>query len=139
MFVIYCGLYGSMDPAHIPFAHHSLQGTRDDGSPIEMTVGANNFTHVEATFIDICRGKQRDGVLSFQRPSLYHFRTRANETAEYKPNLLIYIAPVEAGKCRVVFPDISIPFVPTFLGHVSNQTVIIFSVLLLSIKGAHQC
>ena len=25
-----------MDPAHIPFAHHSLQSTRDDGSPIMM-------------------------------------------------------------------------------------------------------
>ena len=25
-----------MDPAHIPFAHHGLQGMRSDGSPIEM-------------------------------------------------------------------------------------------------------
>lgn len=27
-----------MDPAHIPFAHHKLQSTRDDGSPIDMEV-----------------------------------------------------------------------------------------------------
>ena len=110
-----------MDPAHIPFAHHSLQGTRDDGSPIEMTVAANNFTHVETTFVDICRGKQRDGVLSFQRPALYHFRTRPNATAEYKPNLMIYTAPISAGMCRVIFSDIPIPFLPTFLGHAGSN------------------
>jgi phenylpropionate dioxygenase-like ring-hydroxylating dioxygenase large terminal subunit len=27
-----------IDPAHIPFAHHKLQGTRDDAVPITMTV-----------------------------------------------------------------------------------------------------
>ena len=27
-----------MDPAHIPFAHHKLQSTRDDGCPIEMDI-----------------------------------------------------------------------------------------------------
>ena len=27
-----------IDPAHIPFAHHNLQGKRDDAIPIEMTV-----------------------------------------------------------------------------------------------------
>ena len=110
-----------MDPAHVPFAHHSLQGTRDDGSPIEMAVAANNFTHVETTFVDICRGKQRDGVLSFQRPSFYHFRTRPNATAEYKPNLEIYTAPISAGMCRVIFPDFPLPLLPTFLGHAGSN------------------
>ena len=27
-----------MDPAHIPYAHHSLQASRDDGSPIPMQI-----------------------------------------------------------------------------------------------------
>jgi phenylpropionate dioxygenase-like ring-hydroxylating dioxygenase large terminal subunit len=110
-----------MDPAHIPFAHHSLQGTRDDGSHIEMSVVANNFTHVECSFIDICRGKQRDGVLSFERPALYHFRTRANETAEYTPNLLVFATPIEAGKCRVMMPDFPIKFLPKWLGHIGSN------------------
>jgi len=110
-----------MDPAHIPFAHHSLQGTRDDGSPVEMKVLANNFTHVESTFVDICRGKQRDGIISFQRPSFVHFRTRVNETAEYTPNLLIYCTPVEVGKCRVIMPDFSLGFLPRWLGHIGSN------------------
>jgi len=110
-----------MDPAHIPYAHNSLQSTRDDGSPIEMKVMANNFTHVEASFKDISRGKQRDGVLSFERPAFFHFRTRANETAEYTPNLLIFCAPIEEGKCRVLMPNFAMKNVPTWLGHAGSN------------------
>lgn len=110
-----------MDPAHIPFAHHSLQSKRDDGSPIAMEVVANNFTHVEFTFKDVSNKKERDGVASFQRPAFYHFRTRANETAEYKPNLLVFCAPVEEGKSRIIMPDFPIPFLPSWLGHAGSN------------------
>ena len=55
-----------MNPAHIPFAHHSLQGVRTDGSPIDMAVVANNFTHCEVSFKDVIRGKEREGVVSMQ-------------------------------------------------------------------------
>ena len=109
-----------MDPAHIPFAHHSLQGKREDGSPIEMKVLANNFTHVESTFIDICNGKQRDGVLSFQRPAFYHFRTKNNGTEEYVPRLSIYTAPVRSGVCRAMIANFNLP-VPTFLSHAGSN------------------
>lgn len=103
------------------FAHHSLQGVRDDGSPIMMKEMANNFTHVECSFVDTCRGKQRDGVLSFQRPALYHFRLRANETAEYTPSLLIFTVPIEEGKCRTIFPDFPMKALPTWLGHLGSN------------------
>ena len=95
------------------------KGTRDDGSPIEMKVSANNFTHFECDYRDICRGKQREGVLSFQRPALYHFRTRApNTTDEYRPILLLFSLPVEEGKCRVIMPEFRIKFAPRWLLHV---------------------
>jgi len=120
-----------MDPAHIPFAHHSLQGTRDDGSPIEMGLVASNFTHVEASFIDICNGKKRDGVLSFQRPAFFHFRTKVDNTnntdtstnelssslENYRPNLQIYVTPIQPGKCRIFIQEFTVPFFPTFLSH----------------------
>lgn len=48
-----------MDPAHIPFAHHSLQSIRSDGKDIPMTVLTSNFSHVECTFKDQSRGKER--------------------------------------------------------------------------------
>ena len=48
-----------MDPAHIPFAHHSLQSVRSDGIPIPMKTLVSNFTHVEVSFDDQSRAKSR--------------------------------------------------------------------------------
>ena len=111
------------DPAHIPFAHHSLQGTRNDAIPIEMKLLANNFTHVEASFIDISAGKNRDGVLSFQRPAFYHYRTKINSTSpEERANLLVFVTPVSPGKCRIMMPEfINKRWFPTFLGHAGSN------------------
>ena len=44
-----------VDTAHIPFAHHGLQGVRSDGSPIAMRSIASNATHCEVTFEDQIR------------------------------------------------------------------------------------
>ena len=49
-----------MDPAHIPFAHHGLQGKRVDGSDIPMKILVNNFTMVEVAFADISANKTRE-------------------------------------------------------------------------------
>jgi phenylpropionate dioxygenase-like ring-hydroxylating dioxygenase large terminal subunit len=46
-------------PAHIPFAHHGLQGVRDDGSPIPMEIVVNNFTTVEVGYQDRIRNRTR--------------------------------------------------------------------------------
>jgi phenylpropionate dioxygenase-like ring-hydroxylating dioxygenase large terminal subunit len=49
-----------MDPAHIPFAHHGLQGVREDGSDIPMKLLVNNFTMVEVAYTDLIRNKTRE-------------------------------------------------------------------------------
>ena len=110
-----------MDPAHIPFAHHSLQGVRTDGSPIDMAVVANNFTHCEVSFKDVIRGKEREGVVSMQRPCYYHFRTKG-DSGGFSENLKIFIAPVAHGRCRVMFGSpLSIGFLPTWLVHAASN------------------
>lgn len=110
-----------MDPAHIPFAHHGLQGARDDGSPIAMTVLAQNATHCEASFEDVIRGKARKGVVSFRRPARYHFRT-LRENGEYETNLEIFVAPVRDGRCRVFFASpLGSKVVPTWLSHAASS------------------
>lgn len=97
-----------------------MEGTRDDGSPIEMKVSANNFTHFECDYTDICRGKEREGVLSFQRPAFYHFRTKT--TNEYKANLLIFTSPIDEGRCRVFIPEFQLKLIPQWLLHLrTNQ------------------
>ena len=107
-----------MDPAHIPFAHHKLQSTRDDGIPIKMAEILSNFTHVEASFQDITGKRPRDAYASFQRPSYYHYGEYTGEGVDEatgkkarKAVLGIYIAPISGGKCRVFFsaPPIKVP------------------------------
>ena len=49
-----------MDPAHIPFAHHSLQSVRTDAKPISMSTVVSNFTTVEVSFEDESRGLKRE-------------------------------------------------------------------------------
>jgi len=104
-----------MDPAHIPFAHHKLQGSRADAKAIQMKELVSNFTHVEVSFKDESNKVSRDGVLSFQRPGHYHFRTRRDD-GQMKPNLKMHIVPIKAGYSRVIYCDFS-KKVPKFLLH----------------------
>ena len=101
-----------MDPGHIPFAHHSLQGVRSDGSPIPMNsiTSLENTTHCELTFTDVIRNKTRQGTVSFQAPVYYHFRVpdKFREGAENKI-LTILTVPVSPGKSRV---HLSLSFPP---------------------------
>lgn len=92
-----------MDPSHIPFAHHSLQGTRKDGSPIPMQVitSYDNTTHIEVAFQDSVAGKARDGIVSFTAPFYYHFRTRSAKTGLFSKNLIAILTPVSPGVSRI--------------------------------------
>lgn len=108
-----------MDPAHIPYAHHGLQGIRSDGMPIPMKLLATNETHLELSFKDKVRGKTRSGIISYQRPASYHFRTLQPAKIKgivtgpvWKKNLQLYAVPVEEGKCRVFIKS---PFKKSFL------------------------
>ncbi|AII17149.1 putative phaeophorbide a oxygenase [Aureococcus anophagefferens virus] len=110
-----------MDPSHIPYAHHGLQGRREDGSPIEMNKHIENETHLEISFEDNVNNKTRTGIVSFQRPARYHYRT-IRENGEYKINIEIYVVPVCEGKTRVFM---SSPFsrgiIPTWVVHAMSN------------------
>ena len=89
------------DPAHVPFAHHGLQGTRDDAIPINMTVvvtqhsdaddAASSSTTSSSSsstspygftmrFADRTMKKYRQGVGAFQAP--YVLRYFGNYTTD---------------------------------------------------------
>mmetsp|Transcript_45235 Transcript_45235/g.107216 ORF Transcript_45235/g.107216 Transcript_45235/m.107216 type:complete len:549 (-) Transcript_45235:301-1947(-) len=111
-----------MDPGHIPFAHHSLQGVRSDGCPIPMEVLTNNFTHVEVSFKDTIQGAPRDGVVSMQRPVYYHFRTRGQD-GTMAERLKMFTVPVAHGRSRVFFtsPNVGGGLFPEWLIHAAGN------------------
>ena len=89
---------------------------REDATSIESEQLALNFTHVEVTFKDVISSKKRDGVVSFQRPFHYHFRT-LRDKGEMKPNLTVLITPVRSGCSRVFISRIGPKFIPAWLSH----------------------
>tara|TARA_Y100000389_G_scaffold70584_1_gene67267 strand:- start:6787 stop:8061 length:1275 start_codon:yes stop_codon:yes gene_type:complete len=91
-----------MDPAHIPFAHHGLQGMRSDGINIPMHVitNMNDSSKLEVSFLDRVRGKMRNGVVSFVSPCYYHFRVE-NNVGEQKKQLMVLITPVSPTNSRI--------------------------------------
>jgi phenylpropionate dioxygenase-like ring-hydroxylating dioxygenase large terminal subunit len=118
-----------MDPAHIPFAHHSMQGSRSDGAPMPMQVLTDlvsNATHCEVAFQDNIRGKDRDGIVSFIAPCYYHFRLKDKETGRcLKPNsntvFLTYLHTTYvsfmvylhlSGKYKIALLGMAVPTVP---------------------------
>lgn len=113
-----------MDPAHIPFAHHSLQAKRSDGGPIPMEILTDlrqNRTHCEVSFKDTIRNRTREGVLSFIAPCYYHFRTRSSTSNDFKLMLLALVVPTTPGQCRILF-SVNIPvsisrFIPKWFEH----------------------
>ena len=109
-----------MDPSHIPFAHHSLQGRRDDAVPIEMKVLVHNHTLCEVGFKDRVANKNCEGVVSIQRPAYYHFRTKSPDGI-FRPVLNIFIAPVAHGRCRVHFAPPFAKKIPRWLVHAASN------------------
>ncbi|KAJ8601059.1 hypothetical protein CTAYLR_004490 [Chrysophaeum taylorii] len=108
------------DPAHIPFAHHGLQGVRSDGGPIPMKLLACNETHVESTFEDVVRGKPRKGITSFRAPCRYHFRCLEDDDT-YDVKLEMYCVPVKPGASRVFLVSPLSDSVPTWLAHAATN------------------
>jgi len=108
-----------MDPAHIPFAHHSLQGVRSDGSPIPMTLLESSPTMVEVAYSDVIRGKPREGVASFVPPLYYHFRAKRGAAGAMRMMLLALCVPVRPGWSRIhlaLAPGVRMPL-PRWLMH----------------------
>lgn len=62
------------------------------------------------------------GVTSWQRPSVYHFRTKAEDSnSTFRTNLNIHIIPVQAGRSRVIFSSNLLPWLPTWLAHAASN------------------
>ncbi|CAB9530549.1 expressed unknown protein [Seminavis robusta] len=94
-----------IDPAHIPFAHHGMQGSRSDAIPINMT-SATNLGEAGFAFEwqDRTMGMMRTGEGKFRAPFLVNYNaTFASPTGEAKPfRLSALCIPTRPGWSRVM-------------------------------------
>jgi hypothetical protein len=103
------------DPAHVPFAHHGLQGTRADAIPINMTVpqpvhgrvltrtaveevpGLRGFT---AEFGDRTYQKMRSGVEEFRAPFVIAYNATFENGNPW--SLTVVCVPTRPGWSRLI-------------------------------------
>lgn len=96
------------DPAHVPFAHHGLQGNREQAVPIPMTIEKSTIDMIEVLL-------ERDlgrTIITFQPPCRLEYAISFGSSGK-QLGLVTYCIPVSPGKSRIVaqFP---INFVKTF-------------------------
>lgn len=93
-----------MDPAHVPFAHHGLQGTRDDAAPITvMDVPRGKAENLSFTFEDITRGAKRKVTFNLSVPFFGYYRGVVEAPSKKPPFKLTFIGvPVAPGESRLI-------------------------------------
>jgi nitrite reductase/ring-hydroxylating ferredoxin subunit len=104
-----------VDPSHVPFAHHGLQGTRADAIPVNLTISSNitasGFTF---DFADRTGKRVRRGTGEFRAPYVIQYNTKfdvptAVKGAKASPrtvdpgvfNLTVICTPSRPGWSRV--------------------------------------
>lgn len=91
-----------VDPSHVPFAHHSLQGTRDDATPISMTKRIQiQESGLEFEFEDRTMGKRRKGNAVFRAPFVIQYNATFEQDAG-PFNLTVVMTPTKPGWSRAV-------------------------------------
>lgn len=86
------------DPSHVPFAHHNLQGGRQDATPVTMSMPSQiDVSGFNLTFVDRTMNMVRRGTLSFLAPyGLDYFATYDGQKKDMTFNLTALCVPVSA-------------------------------------------
>eukprot|EP00435_Cladocopium_sp_Y103_P027914 s2325_g6.t3 len=115
-----------IDVSHVPFAHHGLQGTRDDAVPVSMTIpevksSAEHGEILNFTFWDRTMGMRREAQFSLRSPFFFYYlgefkgdgdslefkkfaERRGGGEADGKPRFRLHCAcvPVAPGWSRLI-------------------------------------
>lgn len=131
------------DPAHVPFAHHNLQSTRDLASDVNVTLLNMNSSSLEILFEDrtLRNGGYRNGTMCFYEPS--HFLLTSIYPLVFIKNLHIYCVPINEYKTRVFvqneynnignlkYINFLYGSIPHWMKHVLTQTFLDSDTMLL--------
>jgi phenylpropionate dioxygenase-like ring-hydroxylating dioxygenase large terminal subunit len=93
-----------LDPAHVPFAHHTLQSTRDKAGPVDVQILAENETSFIVSFADEIMtdgNTKRNGTMSVRLPCYYCLENVYPKNS-ILDKLHIMTVPVMPGKSRVI-------------------------------------
>ncbi len=85
------------DPSHVPFAHHGVQGNREQAVPIPIKIVKSIPNLIEA--INIMRFNT---TITFEPPCRLEYAICFDDSGKKQVGLVTYCIPVSPGKSRIV-------------------------------------
>ncbi|MBD2626987.1 aromatic ring-hydroxylating dioxygenase subunit alpha [Trichormus variabilis] len=85
-----------VDPSHVPFAHHGVQGDREKATPIQIDIIQSTANLIEAS---MARGLLTK--ITFEPPCRLEYAISIGNTGK-QLGLIFYCLPTSPGKCRIV-------------------------------------
>lgn len=112
------------DPAHVPFAHHGVQGDRDRAKPIPITIQQSTAVQIEAE-----TAGHFPAHITFEPPCRLEYMINLGKGRQV--GLVTYCIPVAPGKSRIVaqFPrNFAIrlqQLIPRWWDHIRNRNAVL--------------
>jgi len=85
-----------VDPSHVPFAHHGVQGSRDRATPLPMEITESSSERIIA---DVKRNFPT--TITFEPPCRLEYALTLGNT-DKRIGLITYCIPIAPGKSRIV-------------------------------------
>lgn len=85
-----------VDPSHVPFAHHGIQGNRERATPIPMEIDVSTADLIIAKI-----NRNLPTKITFQPPCLIEYEINLGKDGK-KFGLVVYCLPNTPGKSRIV-------------------------------------
>ena len=133
------------DPAHIPFAHHKLQSTRELASSVNSSINIMNSTTLQLYFEDktLENNEYRNGSMTFYDPCHYELKNIYPDI--FVKGLHIYCVPILPHKTRIFIQQehndgiskIIYSKIPHWIKHVVTQTFLDSDTMLLYKQEQH--
>lgn len=84
------------DPSHVPFAHHGVQGKRENAQPIDIKVSKSTVN-----LIEVNTSGRFQTAITFEPPCRLEYAISI-PNSDKQLGLVTYCIPVLPGKCRIV-------------------------------------
>lgn len=117
-----------VDPSHVPFAHHGIQGNRERAVPIPMKIVESKEDLIEA--------KTTYSTITFEPPCRLQYTIKGKLEGQ-EMALVAYCIPVAPGKSRIIgqfprnFAKTSYHLIPRWWDHIQNRNLIMDGDMIL--------
>lgn len=85
-----------VDPSHVPFAHHGIQGNRKQAQPLPIEIVTSSPNLIEAQL-----KRFFTTTITFEPPSRLEYAIGLGDKGQ-QLGLITYCIPIAPGKCRIV-------------------------------------